>query len=258
MNSISSCQSIRILYIPPYYENHFDLALDRLITHDKHVEYQLFTIDKRFFTTTTTVDLNLLLSICRTIIHEEHIQMLITDSHIGQLIVAKLCQEYPQIHSGGMNFLNTLEYTNRFLLINLFDVDQCIPTLLIDITEDWERNFQSVQMFLAGNKIDGYVKSVYGFDNQLSSFRFSNWENYTQNLHDYIELYKQQHKISLLDLFHIYVSPQHYPHLFKSTYLVQPFFDLVTYPHWRLVIANACIFDKEIIMWPLVDGYSGW
>ncbi len=43
--------------------------------------------------------------------------MLISDSPIGQLIVEKLSQEYPQIHNGGMNFLNTFHYINRFLMI---------------------------------------------------------------------------------------------------------------------------------------------
>ncbi|CAF4731247.1 unnamed protein product, partial [Rotaria sp. Silwood1] len=105
MNCISLSKSIRILYIPPYYENNFQLALDRLITHDKHVEYQIYTINKKI----TTIDFNFLLSMCRNLINDEHIQMLISDSYIGQLIVAKLCQEYPQIHNGGMNLIHTLQ-----------------------------------------------------------------------------------------------------------------------------------------------------
>jgi hypothetical protein len=254
MNSVLASQSIRILYIPPYYENHFELTLNRLITHDKSVEYQVFTIEKKFVTT----DLNRLLSMCRTIINEEHIQMLISESQIGQLIVAKLCQEYPQIHNDGMNFLNTLKCINRFLMIELFGVDECIPTVFIDIEEDWKTNVQIVETFLSNNKIDGYVKSAYGFDNQLSSFRFTNWRNYTETIHTYIELYKQQHQTNLLSLFRIYIPVKQYPLIYKPSYLVQNVFDLVTYPHWRLVIASACIFDKEIIMWPLVDGYSGW
>ena len=255
MNSISLSQSIRILYIPPYYETHFELAIDRLITHDKHIEYQVFTIDKKFLTTT---DLNLLLSMCRTIIHEEHIQMLISDSHIGQLIVAKLCQEYPQLHNGGMNFLNTLQCINRVLMRDIFGIDECIPTLFVDITEDCETNFQSVQTFLSNNKMNGYVKSLYGFDNQLSSFYFSTWKNDVETINTYIERYKEQHMTNLLSLFRIYVSVKQYPLIFKPSYIVQPFLDLTTYPYWRLVIASACIFDKEIIMWPLVDGYCGW
>jgi len=254
MNSISLSRSIRILYIPPYYENHFELVLDRLITHDKHVEYQIFTIDKKFI----TKDLNLLLSMCRTIINEEYIQMLISDSQIGQLIVAKLCQEYPQLHNGGMNFVSTLQCINKFLMVELFPIDECIPTVFIDITEDREKNFQTIQTFLSNNKMNGYVKSLYGFDNQLSSFSFSTWKNYVETINTYIELYKEQHMTNLLSLFRIYVPVKQYPLIFKPSYVVQPFFDLTTYPYWRLVIANACIFDKEIIMWPLVDGYSGW
>jgi hypothetical protein len=254
MNSISLSRSIRILYIPPYYENHFELVLDRLIIHDKHIEYKIFTIDKKF----TTKDLNILLSMCRTIINEEHIQILISDSHIDQLIVSKLSQEYPQIYNNGMNFLNTFQCINRFLIIELFGIDQCIPTLLIDITKDWKINLQTIKMFLLNNKIDGYVKSLYGYDNQLSSFRFLNWINYIETIHSYIELYKQQHITNFLSLFRVYISKNQYPFIFQPNYIIQPFFDLITYPHWRLVIASACIFDKEIIMWPLVDGYSGW
>ena len=255
MNSVLSSKSIRILYIPPYYENHFELALNRLIPHDKYIEYQVFTIDKKHITT----DLNSLLSMCRTIINEEHIQMLISDSQIGQLIVAKLCQEYPQIHNGGMNFLNTFQCINRFLMIQLFGTDECIPTLLIDTSEDWKTNYKIVQTFiLDNNNIDGYVKSLYGFDNQLSSFHFTNWEKYTELIHTYIELYKQQHQTNLLPLYRVYIPVKQYSFIDKPSYLVEKCFNLVTYPHWRLVIASACIFDKEILMWPLVDGYSGW
>ncbi|CAF0878954.1 unnamed protein product [Adineta steineri] len=255
MNTISLLKSIRILYIPPYYEHHFELAVDRLTIHDKHIDYQVFTIDKKYIITN---DLNLLLSMCRTIIQEEHIQMLIADSHIGQLIVAKLCQEYPQLYNRGMNFLSTLQCINRYLMINLFGVNKCVPTLFNDTAEDQKINFENMQIFLPDNKINGYVKSLYGFNNQLSSFYFSTWEMYSETINTYIKLYKEQHLTKLLSLFRIYTSIEQYPLIFKSSYLIQPFFDLTTYPHWRLVIANACVFDKEIIMWPLVDGYSGW
>lgn len=248
---MNSSSSIRILYIPPYYETHFELALDRLITHNQHIEYQIFTINKNFVTT----DFNLLLSICRTIINDEHIQMLISDSHIGQLIVAKLSQEYPQIYNKGMNFLNALKCVNRFLMIELFGMEECIPTLLIDQTNDWKiiENF-----FVNNNQIDGYVKSLYDFDNQLSSFRFLNSKTFIDTIDTYTEFYQEQYMTKLSSLFRIYISKKQYPFIFQSNYLIQPFFDLVKYPHWRLVIANACIFNKEIIMWPLVDGYSGW
>ncbi|CAF2848988.1 unnamed protein product [Rotaria sp. Silwood2] len=235
MNRISLSKSIRILYIPPYYENHFDLVLDRLITHDKYVKYQVYTINKKF----TTLDFNFLLSMCRSLINEEHIQMLITDSYIGQLIVAKLCQEYPRINNGGMNFFHTLQCINRFLIIELFGIDQCIPTLCIDIIDDWKRNFEIVETFLSNNNINGYMKSLYSFDNQLSSFRFSNWKNHIEIINTYIECYKQQFMTSLLPFFRVYISIKQYPFIFKPSYLIQPFFDLVTYPHWRLVIASA-------------------
>jgi hypothetical protein len=251
MNSISLSPMIRILYIPPYYENHFELALDRLITDNKHVEYRVFTIEKKFI----TPDLNFLLSMCRTIIQEEHIQMIISDSYIGQLIIAKLCQEYPQIYHRGMNFLHTLKCMNRILMTELFSIDECIPTLFIDITKN---NFESIKLFFANKKLDGYVKSLYSFDNQISNFRFLNWETYKDSIDTYIELYQQQHITNLLSLFRVYISKQQYPSIFQSSYIIQPFFDLVTYPHWRLVIANACVYNKEIIMWPLVDGYCGW
>ena len=102
------------------------------------------------------------------------------------------------------------------------------------------------------------MKSVYGFDNQISSFRFLDWETYNESIENYIKLYQQQHTDDLLSLFRVYVSKQEYPSIFQANYLIQPFYDLVTYPHWRHIIANACVYNKEIIMWPLVDGYCGW
>jgi hypothetical protein len=145
-------------------------------------------------------------------------------------------------------------------MIELFGTDECIPTLLVDISEDWKTNYKIVQTFISNNNnsIDGYVKSLYGFDNQLSSFHFTKWEKYTEIIPTYIELYKQQHQTNLLPLYRVYIPVQQYPFIYKPSYIVQKCFNLVTYPHWRLVIASACIFDKEILMWPLVDGYSGW
>jgi hypothetical protein len=181
--------------------------------------------------------------------------MLISDNCIGQLIIAKLCEEYPQIYNQGMNFLNTLKCMNRFLMRDLFGIEECIPTLLIDLTKDWKTNFQSIEKFFINQKIDGFVKSIYGFDNRVSSFRFLNWKNDAEIIKTYTELYQEQY---LTSLFRVYISKKQYPLLFQPNFLIQPFFDLTTYPHWRLVIANACIFDQEILMWPLVDGYSGW
>ncbi|CAF5073353.1 unnamed protein product, partial [Rotaria sp. Silwood1] len=112
--------------------------------------------------------------------------------------------------------------------------------------------------FLSNNNIDGYMKSLYSFDNQSSSLRFSKWKKNMDLINTYIERYKQQYLLSLLPFFRVYISIKQYPLIFKPSYFIQPFFDLVTYPYWRLVIASACIYEKEIIMWPLVDGYSGW
>ncbi|CAF4687434.1 unnamed protein product, partial [Rotaria socialis] len=235
IDSASSLQSIRILYIPPYYENHLELAFDRLRTDNKNASYQIYTIDRTF----STSNLNFLLSMCRTVINEEHIQMLVTDSSIGQLVVAKLCQEYPQISNGGMNFLNTLHCISRLLITELFDIDECIPTVCLDIADDSKTNLQRIETFLSSNKIDGYIKSLYSYDNESSSFRFSNWSNHKEIINNCIERYKQQFMNSLLPLFRVYVSKQQYPSVFKPSYLVQPFFDLVTYPHWRMVIANC-------------------
>ena len=255
MNSNLSFQSIRILYIPPYYENHFELVLDRLINFtNKHVQYQIFTIQEKFMTT----DLNLLLSICRNIINEENIRVLLTDSHVGQLVIAKLCQEYPKIPSNGMNFLTTFQCINRFLITKLFDIDECIPTFAINITDDSKTNVKLVETCLSDNEIDGFMKSLYGFDSRLASFHLTNQKSNRMVINTYIELYKQQYMTDLLSLFRIYIPVKQYPSILKPSYLIQPFLDLVTYPYWRLVIANACIFDQEIIMWPLVDGYSGW
>jgi hypothetical protein len=245
---------IRILYIPPYYENDFQSTVERFITDNKYVEYRIFTIDKKFITT----DLNFLLSMCRTIIQEEKIQMITSDNCIGQLIVAKLCEEYLQINKGGLNFLHALMCMNKGLMAELFSTDECIPTLVIDVTNDWKRNSESIKSFFVNKKLDGYVKSVYGFDNQISSFRFLDWETFNESIENYIKLYQQQHTDDLLSLFRVYVSKQEYPSIFQANYLIQPFYDLVTYPHWRHIIANACVYNKEIIMWPLVDGYCGW
>jgi hypothetical protein len=195
---------------------------------------------------------------CRTIVQEECIQMIISDSSIGQLIVAKLCQEYPKINQGGMNFLYTLKCMNRILMKELFSSNECVPTLVVDITNDWKTNLESIKLFFTNKKLDGYVKSVYNFDNQVSSFRFLNWKTYEESIGTYIEFYQQQHINNVLSLFRVYISQQQYPSIFQPSYIIQPYFDLVTYPHWRLVIANACIYNKEIIMWPLVDGYCGW
>lgn len=245
MNSLSLLQTIRILYIPPYYENDFQLVIDRFRTYNnKSIEYQIYTINKNFL----TKDLNLLLLICRKIIKENCIQMLISDSDLGQLIIAKLCEEYSQINKYGMNFLNTFKCINRYLMIELFDMDECIPTLLIDSIKDIERFFNE-------NNQDVYIKSLYKFDHQSFNFRLRNMKDFTDN---YTELYKEEYMTNLLPLFRVYLSKERYSFLFQPNYLIQPFFDLTKYPYWRLIIANACIFNKEIIMWPLVDGYSGW
>ncbi len=50
--------------------------------------------------------------------------MLISDGPMGQLIVENLSQKYPKIHNGGMNFLNTFQYINRFLMIECITKNQ--------------------------------------------------------------------------------------------------------------------------------------
>ncbi|CAF1659532.1 unnamed protein product [Adineta ricciae] len=248
-------QPIRILHIPPYYDNHLERAISRLISAHEHVEYQLFTIDKKHLAKN---DLNLLLSMSRTIIQEEQIQMLIADSCESQLIVAKLGQEYPQLRSVGMNFLTTLHCFNRLLMIDLFGEDQCVLTLNVEISQDLKKDILCIEHFFDRKKTNGYVKSSYSFGNRVSSSGFATGERLTEMLPIHIEVYEEQYKTNLQSFFQVYLSQKQYPSLFKPSYLIQPFYDLTTYPYWRLVIANACIFDKEIIMWPLVDGYSGW
>lgn len=245
---------IRILCVPPYYERHSQSAIYRLRCTTKYLNYEIYTIDRNISINNS----NFVLSMCRTVINEEQIHMLIADSSIGQLLIAKLCQEYPKIYNKGMNFRDTLHCINRYLIIDLFGTDECIPTISIEITDEWESSFQLVKDFLSDNKIDGYIKPLYNYGHKLSTLRFSNWKDHTELLHSYIERYKEQFTLYFLPLFRVYVSLKQYPSIFKPSYLIQPYYDLVTYPHWRLVIANACIYDKEIIMWPLVDGYSAW
>ena len=245
---------IRILYIPPYYETDFGPALDRFVPSEKHTEYQVFTLDPQLI----TPDLNTILSMCRTIVQEEQIRLLVTDSRIGQLIVGKLHQEHPSISSGSMHFLSTFQCINRYLLGQVFGLDQCIPTLVLDQIHDSEGNWSEIQTFLAKEKSDGYVKSVYGVQHRLSSFCFSNSLEFGETIDGFTELYQKEHQSSLASLLRIYLPTKEYSSWMESSYLVQPFLDLTTYPYWRLVIASACIYAKEIIMWPLVDGYSGW
>jgi len=249
-------QTNRILYTPFYYENHFDLTLNRLITNENSAEYRVFTVDKRFVTN----DLNLILSVCRRILSDKQtdIQLIISDSQIGQMIVAKLAEEYQRIRNRGMKFLNIFKCMNRYLLTEVFGRDECIPTLMVDMTNDAEENKKAIEIFFADMKFDIFVKSTYAFDEQSSSFRFQNWQTFDDMFDTYVKLYQEQYYDSLLPLFRIYIPKNRYSSIMKPNYLIQPFFDLITYPHWRLVIANACIYNHEIIMWPLVDGYCGW
>jgi hypothetical protein len=254
MNTSQLSSDIRILYIPSYYETHFDLALDRFIPHDKYTDYHVHTIESSFI----SVDLNHLLIMCRIIINEERIQMLVTDSHIGQLIVSKLAHEYPRIHCSTRSFLSIYRCIHRSLMMKLFDVGQCLPTLMLETRGSLETHLASLSLLLDNEHTDVYVKSVYGFDQQLSSFRLSDCSQSRETIHRYIELYREQHRTSLQSFLRIYMPIEQYSTFIESNYLVQPFYDLLTYPHWRLIIANACIYDREILMWPLVDGYSGW
>ena len=243
--------SIRILYIPPYYEQHFELALDRLATTDGQIDYEVFTIDRRF----NVADLNELLCMCRTIITDEHIHMLLADSHLGQLLATKLSHEYRHIRPRGMTFLSTLQCIHRCSMMELFDSDECIPTLPMNLTDDCS---PAVKEFLTSATTKGYVKSPFGFDHQLASCRFADESTFKEATDAYAELYRQQTDIGLASLFRVYLPMKGETSGWRASYIVQPFYDLCTYPYWRLVIANACVYDKEIIMWPLVDGYSGW
>ena len=245
---------VRILYLPPYYETKFEKALERLIPEEKEIEYQIFTVDTKFLTN----DLNGLLSTCRRIIQGERIQMLISDDYVGQLLVAKLVEEYPKLCGSGMNFVQTLHCLDRSLMNDLFSDEHCLPTLRIDLTKDRQSNFEAMKLFLSNEKIDGYAKSLYHFDYQMASFRFCNWKYYEEIIDTYTDLYQQQHTSNLLPLFRVYMSKEQYSSIFQPSFIIQPFLDLVKYPHWRLAIASACIYKKEILMWPLVDGYCGW
>ena len=242
---------MRILYIPPYYEHHFELALDRFVASERQIDYEVFTIDRRF----NVVDLNELLCMCRTIITDAHIHMLLADSHLGQLLAAKLSHEYRHIRPRGMTFLSTLQCIHRCSMMDLFDSDECITTLPLNLTDD---GYSAVNEFVSGTTTGGYIKSSFGFDGQLASCRFMNESQFTDAIHAYTELYRQQIDTSLASLFRVYLPINGQTSAWPASHVVQPFYDLCTYPYWRLVIANACIYDKEIIMWPLVDGYSGW
>lgn len=245
---------VRILYLPPYYETNFEKALERLVVGEKGIEYQIFTVDTKFL----TKDFNGLLSISRRIIQEEQIEMLISDSSIGQIIVAKLTEEYPKLSGSGMNLIETLNCLDRCRMNDFFSNEHCLPTLRIDLTQNRQNHFEMMKLFLSNENIDGYAKSLYEFDDQITSFRFCNWKYYDEMIDTYTDLYQEQHMINLLPFFRVYVSEEQYSSIFQPSFIIQPFFDLVKYPHWRLVIASACIYQKEILMWPLVDGYCGW
>lgn len=248
---------VRILYLPPFYERQFARALERFSSDDDQstVEYQIFTIDEKFLTN----DWNELLSKCRRIIREEQIEMLISESALGQLLVAKLTEEYPRLCGSGMNLFETLQCLNRVLMIDLFPNDHCIPTLTIDLNKNRQNNYESLKLWLSNDELDSYVKPLYHFDDHMiTSFRFHNEEFYETMIDRFTDYYQRQYKDHLLPLFRVYISREEYRSIFQVGYVIQPFWDLVTYPHWRLVVANACIYNKEILMWPLVDGYCGW
>lgn len=250
MERSKSCELINVFYIPPYYENDFQSAIDRFTSANEKIEYRIFTLEKRVF----TLDLNRLLTLCRTILSEENdVRVLFTDSDTTQLIVGKLVQEYPRIRSGGGNFLQTLEWLDRSSI-----KENPIPTLVLPIDGQEYHRWTQIEQFLSHERIDGYVKPMYGSDYQLSSFRFTSAKEFEEQIETYRRFYHDQHMTQFQSLFRIYLPSDRSVSFIQARYLVQPYFDLVQYPHWRLVIANACIYEQEIIVWPLVDGYSGW
>ena len=251
MDRSLSLTTTGILYIPPFYENDFALALDRFSFKEDKIEYRVFTLEKRVLQR----DLNRLLNMCRTIISEEQeIQMLFTDSLIVHLIIGKLLQEFPRIRSGGANFTSTLQWIDRSLINQIINDELCIRTLTLPSNEHpGHHQWKEIEQFLHSEPSDGYVKPVFPTDFQSSSFRFSSANVFDERIRIYQDLFDEQYNTCLQSLLRIYLSST-----IRSRYLVQPFFDLVQSPHWRLAIANACIYEKEPIVWPLVDGYSGW
>ena len=241
--------TIAFLYVPPFYENEFSSAVDRLRFNNEKIDLKIFTLDKRVFHR----DLNRLLNMCRSIISEEKdIEILFADSLIDHLIIAKLVEEFPRIRSGGANFLSTLRFIDRSLLNDIFNVEQCLPTRIFSSNENLDE-------FLRSENRDVFVKSNFSTDFQLSTYRFpSSSKRFDESIRRCRQIVEEHFDTCLRSLFNIYLSSKQFDSMIKAKFLVQPFFDLVQFPHWRLIIANACIYEKEIIVWPLVDGYSGW
>ena len=247
-------ESIRILFIPSYYENDFKLALDRLKSDSNRIEYRIFTIKEEFMTN----DLNSLLILCRTIVQDERIDLLITDSSVSQLILGKLSEEFSRFSMLTMNFVNTFQIVHRSLMKNIFHDDRCVPTLQIKFSQTSTEAFEFIEKFLSQSKSGGFIKSVYGFDELVSSFRFTDSTKYFERIESIRQLHTDKYLNSLQSLFRIYLPSHKLTSSSETHFLVQPFFDLTVAPYWRLVLANACINEKEILMWPLVDGYCGW
>ncbi|CAF1512276.1 unnamed protein product, partial [Didymodactylos carnosus] len=254
---LSDRKLIRILYVPPYYECHVDLAINRLVLSNSSIEYRIFTIDEKYliYDEYGLLNLNQILIMCRELINEHKIQCVLCDKQLGQLIVSKLINEYPQLI--GMSFQLTLKCLNKYLMINLIEnIDECVPTLFVDSTIDRSINFCTIKNFLIIKNV-GFVKPLFSLD-KLSSFKFHSWETYENMINKYELFYQRHYQRDTLSLFRTYISPKQYPHLFKPGYIIQPYYDLLTYPYWRHIIASACVFDNDVIMWPLTDGSCGW
>ncbi|CAF1648233.1 unnamed protein product, partial [Didymodactylos carnosus] len=136
------------------------------------------------------------------------------------------------------------------------NIDECVPTLFVDSTIDRSINFCTIKNFLIIKNV-GFVKPLFSLD-KLSSFKFDSWETYENMINKYELFYQRHYQRDTLSLFRTYISPKQYPHLFKPGYIIQPYYDLLTYPYWRHIIASACVFDNDVIMWPLTDGSCGW
>lgn len=217
-------------------------------------DYEILTINRNH----SQKDLNSLLMICRRIVREEKIDFLLSQSEIFQIFLGKLFEEFIRFRNFSMNFRSALKTIDRSSLIEVFGENLCIPTLKIDFQQNVSRIFPSIRDFLSKNQGKGFVKSAFPIDDRSATFRFDDQETFLQRIDFHQKIYQTEIQEKLQRILRIFLSGNEFDAMKINGFLVQPFFDLIVFPHWRLVICSGAIFNGVVSTWPIVDGYSGW